>query len=370
MHMTVGEFISSKKDPVPHSKPTSVTKIRSNGKKVKQGTYLSSQELSSWSEGLSLTDKEFDAVSKSIQRCFKPSPLLSLSKSHTQNQFTDTSLNTSRTTGSFQVCLDKWVGQQTARMSYKTIAPSLTTQKFVSVLEFSDLLRTSEEMGESYDMEMATYLNKCDVKSATNEIINEGNCHSPTVSDIVNEGNCHSRTVSLSPLVQKKQRTKKRLLDSDSEDDDFKPDCKHSTPYKKHTSSEKNKLISLKEVSINEHSKAKSLNNSLSLTQSGHAIPLPPTDDDLSWLDQLEPSQLTISHTSVNNPSFDDSEMNFKEADFDFDTPNVIPTSRLKLRPKSCSTPTVVAPPTTSHVTQLGKNNLCINDTFNDCVCM
>ena len=178
MHMSVGEFVSSKetkKDIKTVPRRNSVlnqglVKSKSHGKRVKKGTYLSDQELSCWSEGLSLTDREFTAIKKSVHNCFTPSPLLCMSNSalHSMN----TSLNVSRTTASFALSLDKWISDQVVRTPSRIIESSNTSENFMSTLEFIDMLRTSEDMGQSYDLEMRTYLNHDDVRPMDHKKVN------------------------------------------------------------------------------------------------------------------------------------------------------------------------------------------------------
>ena len=347
LHLSVGEFVRSKSD-IATTKTKSISnqgssvKIRSNGKKLKKGSYLSSKELSCWSEGLSLTDREFTAVKKSVKSCFTPSPLLSLSRPHPSNQGHNASLNTSRTTATFTLGLDKWIDHQTSQMSHKIVGPSSASQKFVSILEFSDLLRTNEDMGHSYDMEMEGYLNRDDIKTSSTKITTTSERHSSSPNDSP-------------PLVKKKRKKLQKIIDSDNEDEDFKTVHKHGTTLEGHPSSDKSLSKSnasksnaftceeMPTVSGEQPHDPSPSTSRVSLTVSGHVVPTAPTEDDLDWIDELEPSQIiTSANNSVKMCSYfedESSSMYFNEEDFDFDTPRFVPSTNKKLPPRKCSTP-------------------------------
>ena len=352
MHMSVEEFVSSKetkKDTKNVLRRNSVlnqglVKSKSHGKKVKKGTYLSDQELNCWSEGLSLTDREFTAIKKSVHNCFTPSPLLCVPNSTPSPHSMNTSLNVSKTTASFALSLDNWISDQVVRMPPRIIESSRTCENFISTLEFIDMLRTSEGMGQSYDLEMRTYLNHDDIKPMD---------HSKVNRDTSERDRQPNSSASTSPPPTRKKGMKRKRLISESDDEDFVKDHRSSSTSNEHTStSTVSPKTDNKEASTSTSKEGLSgINGSnppaverssrISLTQSGHVVPRAPSGDDLDWLDDLEPSQ--VSTTFTRTPSFlkghkkqaESPNMDFCE---DFKTP-ILPVSKSKLQPHKCSTP-------------------------------
>ena len=365
MHMSVEEFVGSKetkKDIKDVKRRSSVlnqglVKSRLQGKKVKKGTYLNDQELNCWSEGLSLTDREFSAIKKSVQNCFTPSPLLCMSENTTQSRSVNTSLNTSRTTACFALSLDKWVSHQVVRMPPRIIKSSHTSENFMSTLEFIDLIRTIEGMGQSYDLEMRTYLNRDDIKPIDQTKVNR---------DTSGGGRRPISSSGDSPQLARKSGTKRKRFINDSDEDDFMSEEKDGSTSTEHTSTitctvspnRGNKEVSAVGVHDKKDSTSKEdvhasdgqdppiERSRISLTQSGHVVPRAPSEDDLDWLDDLEPSQVYNAGCSLGKtPSFvekrtvtESPNLDFCEEDFEFKTP-ILPVSKSKLRPSKCSTP-------------------------------
>ena len=78
----------------------------------------------------------------------------------------NTSLNSSvgRMNAAFSLGLDRWVNHQVSSIPQKIAEHSSKSEDRMSTLEFIDLLRTSEGMGQSNDLEMETFLDRNDVK--------------------------------------------------------------------------------------------------------------------------------------------------------------------------------------------------------------
>ena len=78
----------------------------------------------------------------------------------------NTSLNSSvgRMNAAFSLGLDRWVNHQVSSIPQKIVGHSSKSEDLMLTLESIDLLRTSEGMGQSYDLEMETFLDRNDVK--------------------------------------------------------------------------------------------------------------------------------------------------------------------------------------------------------------
>ena len=386
MHMSVSEFVGPKQTKkeisLNHLKLSSnqaKIKFGNGGKKMKKGTYLNDQELNCWSEGLSLTDREFKAVEKSVERCFSQqllcmSSLNAITDRVQSNTSTlgrsvcsvNTSLNSSvgKMNAAFSLGLDRWVNHQVSSIPQKIVGHSSKSEDLMSTLEFIDLLRTSEGMGQSYDLEMETFLDRNDVKLTErhDRLVPSGgevgikNLVTPSI-----EGPTDAKV----NRVQKKINIAKvkQFIDDSSGDEDFLPSKKVSAQTKNISYSTKSMRTSLSPT-IHVHNGQMSTppigESDLMLTHSQHVIPRAPSEDGLDWLDELEPSQVStpyIAHTKSSasmdldlSPVIPDSRdkrnRNIRyDSHSDFATPNLplssVRRSTCKLRPPKYSTPAV-----------------------------
>ena len=197
MHMTVDKFVPMtngrrKNGGVPgaaKSKSGATNSAKGKGKQRAKHAFLTDQQLACWSKELSLSDREFRAIEKSVEKCYaKKMPFLSSKKAvptiagapqgsqHASFdssfvQPNDTSANTSGLSSRMALSLSRWIHFQTAPVQTKVVGHSSTTSLLTSCLEFSDLLKISEGMGASYDLEMQTFLDRRDVEEeATGEV--------------------------------------------------------------------------------------------------------------------------------------------------------------------------------------------------------
>lgn len=389
MRMCVSEFISSKRTKKEsssnHVKPRSnQTKIKfgNGGKKVKMGTYLNDQELTCWSEGLSLSDREFKVIEKSVERCFSQQPLLCIPSLNTNSDSVqsntstlgrsvcsvNTSLNSSvgRMNAAFSLGLDKWVNDQTSSIPPRIAGPSIRSEHLMSTLEFIDILRTSDGMGQSYDLEMETFLDQNDVRlseRADGLVSTGGDVREDRIKSITppGEGSPNAKSGGLPTRI--KVAKMKQFFDESSGDEDFLPSKKPSAQVKV----AENLSYSTKSVrtslSPRKHSGQMST-PPIHESHSQHVIPRAPSEDGLDWLDELEPSQMSTPHLShtktstsmdlelspvIHVPGSKDKGSTKTKYDsqsggeFNFATPKLPLSSvhRSKLRPSKYSTPAV-----------------------------
>ena len=240
---------------------------------------LTHQELQEWSEMYSLPDRELRACERAVQDCYKPHPLLALSKlrrnrdssiSNLVDQNCDVSTAATPLNGSvvqkYTLSLNRWVRCQTVQTSFKMIGPSEKGRQFVSLLEFLDLMYSCEGLGESYTTEMAAFLDSDDV------------CAGDGVT-------------GASEVVRRRRR-----LPSDSSDDcDFREGVRNEAAVEEELSPSH----PLDPPSDNDCSDdlnpdpITGSNDRVFPTASQHAIPQPPSGDSLAWLDSIEPTQVS-----------------------------------------------------------------------------
>lgn len=313
MHMTVDAFVPTANGKRKNGTATSVVKSKSSaanffkGKQRAKHAFLNDQELACWSEELSLSDREFRAVERSVEKCFaKKMPFLSTKKlaakeapqsSQTDFDFiqpNDKSANTSVLSSKMSLSLSKWIHFQTAPVPTKVIGHSSTTALLTSCLEFSDLLKISEGMGASYDLEMRTFLDHGDVGGASDE--------APSSVKVDEKGKGKD--------LKDKRKGKKPMsvfVDS-SDDDDFVIPAKEVTAAKGRKTNLPGNGVNLgcgDEVMEETSPPCEELNDedfdegacsgggrrNVVFTASQHVVPRAPTGESLDWLDDLEPSQ-------------------------------------------------------------------------------
>ena len=354
LHMTIGEFVSSKPSKRGAKKPTSGLN-QSNlafgtcKKKKKTNAYLNCEELRCWSNELALSDREFKAVERSVNRCLSVSPFMSVSKlsgggegSHSVSNVSilspNTTLNssTSQLNKTFSLSLEKWTHFQTAPIPTKIVGHSLKSQQLTSTLEFIDLTHTSDEVGLNYDQEMQTFLKLDDVKIRSRD----KECRRSN-EDI-------QKCKSDEQIGLKATGKRRQVIDDLSDDEDFEaPQCTSSGPYKKHkstspvsagsTTCSDDDVQIIEEPSVSSplqpdaHCDATEMDQFVDLTASQHVVPRAPSPDSLDWLDSLNPSQVSTpcvpKATSINviksalKSSKTTSPTLKKSVDFEFVTP-------------------------------------------------
>lgn len=272
--------------------------------KASQRGCLNQDELDHWSKNYSLPDRELRACERAVNDCYKPHTLLGLSHwqkeavssgiqesplSNSTGPNCNTSTSTTPLTTSaihkYTLSFSKWVRWQTAQTHFKVVGPSEKRKQFVSLLEFLDMMHSSEGLGDSYGTEMATFLHREDIHE--------------------------DRTLNCDGRVGEKVRVcKRRRLPSDSSDDDFREEvgeagggeaCLVETPDENRSEQDAIELKSKDEEHVsNQPSEAVKLpqeippspcNNRRGSLQ--HAIPRPPSSESLDWLDSIEPSQVS-----------------------------------------------------------------------------
>lgn len=338
MHMTVDEFEpggnTKRKNKNPAGVKTVQSRFSAGGKRGAARGYLNEQELQCWSKELSLSDREFRAVEKSVEKCFsRDVPLLSLEKlkrktgsgasprhpgsldtSYTHFPVSN-SANTSGLGNRFSLSLSKWNHFQTAPLLTKVIGHSSASNVLTSCLEFGDLLHSTEGLGASYDLEMLTFLDRRDVKGGE-----------ASTSD--DEGRGREQEIA------RGRRRHRRVFVDSSDDEDFVETSKHS---------KKDKTKSPENVDHNNTAEAddgtrhdligedigddrtgpscgevsgegsvvvsetrppnRAPRSDVVFTASQHVVPKPPTADSFDWIDDLDPSQSSQPCQSSSRPS-------------------------------------------------------------------
>ncbi len=310
-------------------------RLRFEPKGGNKGAYLSDAELAYWSENYALSDRESRVLERAVERSLsRDTPMLSIKKltgtdmtpATEQNSsfLGNTSLNSSTLQGKFSLALDKWVHWQTAPLPHRTIGHSLRTKQLTSSLEFMDLLHTNEDLGQSYELEMKSFLDPDDVKMAPDR-----RSKSPLECSEEQEvrGGGKGRRVI---------RRRQRILDDSSDDDDFRSSNTSSKPADKpsrlqqetpgrigtgNSTPETVDVIDLGTPPPDDTCMANSSENDevfegthpvLSpvlaadpqtavmgdngrdyLAASQHVIPKAPSADSLDWIDLIEPSQVS-----------------------------------------------------------------------------
>ena len=389
MHMTIGEFVSSR----PGRKGASAKaggggggKASASGqaklgfgaaskrKKGEKGGFLSNDELMCWSNELALSDKESRTMVRSVEQCFPTqTEFLSISKlkgggakfkpgRKSNSSFVDlstsfgnSSLNSSSTSQlrrKYHLSLNRWIHCQNAPIPTKMTGHSSKTQQLSSALEFIDLLNSGDGVGQSYDLEMETFLNRDDILSSESQEVR--------------------RIDGKSDIQQKKKKSRqiRKILDDSSDEEDFQSetlpgekdniaesaspeaakvddivtvediqDLNYNDPVDQIDCDEPIKQIS--PVTEPEEENA----TFTAYTASQHVVPQAPSLDSLDWLDEMDPSQMPSSIANKDrNPPKPLQEASCSESvsrkgeEFQFITPKAPPSSR-RSRIQASSTP-------------------------------
>ena len=389
MHMTIDEFVSSKQPGRRGAVAKTSGKASSSAQNKlgftvtkKKGTkhgFLSNDELTCWSNELALSDREFRTLERSVEQCFPTqTEFLSIAKLKgditkakgrksnssfvdLSTSFANTSFNSSASQlrKKFHLSLNRC---QNAPIPTAITGHSSKTQQLTSALEFIDLLNSTEGVGQSYDLEMETFLNHDDIPSSGNQ----------ETKAVKTEG-------GVSDIQRKKKKSGqiRRFLD-DSSDEDFHTktlaenrdntaESAHPTaesaPLKATNTAESaspeatnvDEITTVKEcrddpvdeidsdedldcdVPVDETSSHKEPDLGkedmafTAFTASQHVVPRAPSLDSLDWLDEMEPSQMPSSLASKEGKQP-------KKDEFQFVTPKAPPSSR-KSRIQASSTP-------------------------------
>ena len=305
MHMNIHEFVPKGKGKGKERVRRRVSAQRqfSNsllGRTRKKGC-LNDEELELWSENYSLPDRHLRACEAAVSSCFKPLPLLGLAQlcgetgpdstrrvsisnlgspvlnldGSRRGNCSSAQLNTSSTVQQYSLSLSRWVRWQTAQTHFKKVGPSERSKQFVSLLEFLDLMHSSEGLAENYDAEMAAFLNEEDV------------------SGDVKDGKKRERG------GKKTSKGLKRRRLPDSLDEDFEEPCQKKVAgggRKEEEITTADGVDSSNQCPPEEHSEVKTPQKSADVLSddvvmtSQHVIHHPPYADSLDWLDSIEPS--------------------------------------------------------------------------------
>ena len=324
MQMTIDEFVNEKGKKRVCKRIGGVRNLQTKfgvdpmrGNKKFKGAFLNDQELARWSNELSLSDREFRAVEKSVQRCFSRDSFLSLEqlksnsrKSPPKNSqhslenscattSNDSSLNSSTLVSRFSLNLGKWTHLQTSAISTKVIGHSSKSAILMSSLEFIDTLQSSEGMGAAYDLEMETFLDPADIKSADDK---------KQAKDL------------------RRNRKQKRVFLDSSDEEDFitttttktttkttttnsaVTTAKESLPSPKRKKLDQNKRkdgassVQFSDELINEGAITDfptSEKDCIHFTASQHVVPRAPVGESLDWLDGIDPSQSQRTKSTI-----------------------------------------------------------------------
>ena len=272
---------------------------------------LSHTELEEWSEKYSLPDRELRACESAVHDCYKPHPLLGLSrlKNSGQNRgdpignWDKLNHDVSISATKYSLSLSRWVRCQTAQTYSKTIGSSEKTKQFVSLLEFLDLMYSSEGLGESYSAEMAAFFDPSDISAGD------------TVSGVTGRG-----------AVTEQVRERRRRLPSDSSEDcDFREEVKKEKQEPLPTETEPGSpvdIVCLPDSPQLNSDLLPSNNERVFPVASQHIIPQAPSCESLDWLDAIEPTQVSTPLTSSHRPH------PLPNEDFKFALPRTPPSSR------------------------------------------
>ena len=397
MHMTIGEFVSSKAGRRGTSAKTAAKASLGAGqaklgfgvnkKRGKRHAFLSGDELNCWSNELALSDREFRTLEKSVENCFPTqTEFLSIAqlkatvsskdlKSSQRNSFIDLSTSfanssfnssTSQMRKKFHLSLNRWTHCQTAPIPTAVVGHSSKSQQLTSTLEFIDLLNSTDGVGQSYDLEMETFLNREDVLRRRSE----DHCQESLRSSVGQGGG--SEEVGGVTKKRKVGRVQRFLDESSDEEtsqnkkvaDDRVDTCNDAVASEDaecfeatvdeaagelgpECGLEKEEEISCEALQqLSEKSCDKEREQDIALTGfavSQHIVPRAPSFDSLGWLDEIEPSQMP---SSLVNEDIDCSRLeqvtplsaSRRGEEFQFVTPKA-PLSSRRSRIQASSTP-------------------------------
>ncbi len=333
MHMSIGAFTSASargrgqgEDGRGAKRKVAQRTLRLGAKGGEKRAYLSDAELAYWSENFALSDRETRGLERAVDRCFsRDEPIQSVRKltgdvalPSTRGSFlgNNTSLNSSSVQSRYSLGLDQWVHWQTSPLPHHIIGHSRQTERLVSCLEFLDLLHTTDELGQSYELEMKSFLEREDVKT--------------TVDGRGDRSFEYSEEQAIGGGGRRRALVKrKRILDS-SDDEDFRSNDAGSKPMSTRLQANPTGQISgdeaepktvdvvdfnapspdgtCAEVSYESRvdadhlppspglfvaSKGDEVCSGRSLLATSHHVPRAPSTDSLDWIDLLEPSQVS-----------------------------------------------------------------------------
>ena len=402
MHMTIGEFVSSRpgrkgasaktgggggrSGKVSGSSGQAKLGFAASKRKGGRGGFLSNDELVCWNNELALCDKESRTLVRSVEQCFptqteflsiaklkgnaaksKPGYKNNCSFVDLSTSFGNSSLNSSSTSQlrkKYRLSLNRWTHCQNAPIPTKMTGHSSKTQQLSSALEFIDLLNSGDGVGQSYDLEMETFLNHNDI--------------------LTSSGSQEARnTKGGKSDIQEKKRKSRKILDDLSDEDDFQskmpPGDKDNTaesaspePAKVHV----DEIVTVEDTEQLNYDdpgdqidsdreldcdipveEAASVNKEpvpedeeeetafTAYTASQHVVPQAPSLDSLDWLDEMEPSQMppSLVNKDRNMPKpleevLCTESVSRKGEEFQFVTPKAPPSSR-RSRIQASSTP-------------------------------
>lgn len=374
MHMTIGDFVSSKAGKRNTSSnvldkclsSASQSKLGFTASKNKRGNkhgFLSNDELTCWSNELALSDREFRTLEKSVDHCFPTTTeFLSITKlrgeaaSNSQrNSFADmnasfanSSLNssTSQMRKKFYLSLNRWSVCQTAPIPTAVVGHSSKTQLLTSTLEFIDLLHSADGVGQSYDLEMETFLNQDDILKRNDHSGNKkGGNFQKKKKKVRSVCKFLEDSSDEEPMCVLKKLKSNEMCESTAETATFEASSNSAVDLSGEDDKDGSDLVNC-EPSVNKSSPVSkqpvAVDNSLTASQ--HVVPRAPSVDSLDWLDEVDPTQmpaplqdkedcLTSAKTSSNV-----SESASKIDNFQFVTPKA-PLSARRSKIQASSTP-------------------------------
>ena len=360
MHMTIGEFSNAngkkgrKKGVVGVKSAQSKLSVNSSKRRI-NNAFLTDEELTCWSKELSLSDREFKAIERSVDKCFsRKLPFLSLERlkaSSTENaqsslensyiQLTNSSGNQPLLSNKFSLDLSRWNHLQTAPILTKLSGHSTASNALTSSLEFVDHLQTSEGLGWSYDLEMQTFLETSDVKLAERDL--------PAKK-------ANKKLKSTDESLKSRKRKQRRIFPDLSDDDDFVLPAKDDPSTKDLLIPGNSKAIERVCESPNDKKEDKNEPiDSVFLTASQHIVPRAPEGTFLEWLDDIEPSQ-SEQYTSLTKLVRQDIPDSFEQHNEFTSEPSLY--NRSKIFPSNCSTPSKAI-----SITSKERNSMCPEST-------
>lgn len=393
MHMTIGEFVSSKPGKRAVSSKTGVAKSSLGGgcqsklgfgvnrKKGDKHGFLSSDELSCWSNELALSDREFRTLEKSVENCFPTqTDFLSIAKikegvdckchkSSQRNPFVDlstsfanSSLNSSASQlrRKYHLSLNKWMQYQTAPIPTAVTGHSSKTKQLTSVLEFIDLLNSTDGIGHSYDLEMETFLNLEDIQKRERRDQQQESVQSALSRD--------GGSVDVGVRKKRKVGPIQRFLDESSDEDAGQKEKlvietfnnTDAVILERFESTDDNVLdeggafvgVANEEVDsesgkVSCEKEQVEVDATPTVFEASQHVPRAPSLDSLDWLDEIEPSQVPNSLMKKGGNCLSSAEVTSSliesvskmEEEFQFVTPKAPPSSRRRSLIQASSTP-------------------------------
>ena len=371
MHMTVGEFVGAKSlKKLANSKGKEAACRTKYGVAIgagaggKKNSYLNMQQLSCWSKQLALSDREFRTIEKSINHCLSGTASLmskgllspggqdfdncsTIISNSSQRENVGTS-PAMRSKQKLSVSLSNWTHLQTAPIQTKLVEHSSKSYMLMSLLEFADLLHTTEGMGESYDLEKMTFLSEADIKAGSEDRQDKGPRPSKTKKRkvIVDMSDDEDFVMSASDKMAKSDTASPKPDEVDGDIVDYE-DAAGAIAELEHIDCEDaaGTVAELEHIDSGDGGNgdgADDLRPVNYVTASQHMVPKPPGLDSLDWLDDLEPSQTrkSVSKSSTTRGMGEEREKEeqvckmidvdggIEEREFNFVTPKAPPCRR------------------------------------------